>query len=87
MRPVVGHRYTLDMGSWGMQACVVTAAQPERLLSYTFAPGTQDTAITWRLAPEGGGTRLSLEHKGFHLNTPLGQAAFNGGGAAGRPCR
>jgi len=80
VRPMVGHHFTLDMGNWGMQVCEVTAAEPERLLSYTFAPGALDTAITWRLAPENGGTQLSLEHKGFHLDTPLGQAAFNGMG-------
>ncbi len=38
VRPVVGHRFTLDMGPWGQQACEVLAVEPERLLRYSFAP-------------------------------------------------
>ena len=38
VKPVVGHRFTLDMGSWGQQPCEVLAVEPERLLSYSFAP-------------------------------------------------
>jgi uncharacterized protein YndB with AHSA1/START domain len=48
------------------------------MLSYSFAPGTLDTTITWRLAAEGDGTRLSLEHRGFGLDSPLGKTAFHG---------
>jgi uncharacterized protein YndB with AHSA1/START domain len=80
VRPVPGHNFKLDMGKWGLQPCVVIAALPERLFSYTFAPGTVDTTIAWRLQPEGSGTQLLMEHQGFHLDTPLGRAAFNGMG-------
>lgn len=80
VKPVVGHRFTLDMGQWGQQPCEVLAAEPERLLSYTFAPGTLDTVITWRLEPEGEGTRLSFEQRGFDLDSPLGRAAYEGMG-------
>lgn len=48
------------------------------MLAYSFAPGTLNTTITWRLKPEGKGTRLFLEHKGFDLDSPLGKAAFGG---------
>jgi uncharacterized protein YndB with AHSA1/START domain len=81
IRPVVGHRFTLDMGKWGHQPCEVLAVEPERLLSYSFAPGTLNTTLTWRLQPEGVGTRLSLEHSGFDLDSPLGKTAFEGMGA------
>ena len=37
VKPVVGHRFTLDMGQWGQQPCEVIAVEPERLLSYSFA--------------------------------------------------
>jgi hypothetical protein len=37
-----------------------------------------DTTITWRLEPQGEGTNLSLEHKGFDLDSPMGKAAFQG---------
>ncbi|WP_341677074.1 SRPBCC domain-containing protein [Niveibacterium sp. SC-1] len=80
VRPVVGHRFMLDMGQWGKQPCEVLAVEPERLLSYSFAPGTLNTTITWRLQAEGEGTRLSLEHRGFDLASPMGKAAFEGMG-------
>ncbi|MFD0277451.1 SRPBCC domain-containing protein [Kitasatospora sp. NPDC127111] len=80
VRPVVGHRFTLDMGPWGQQACEVLAVEPERLLRYSFAPGSLDTTITWQLLPEGTGTRLLLEHAGFDLDSPLGKAALDGMG-------
>lgn len=80
VRAVVGHRFTLDMGPWGQQSCEVIAVEHERLLSYSFAPGTLDTTITWRLEPEQSGTRLYLEHSGFDLDSPLGKTAFEGMG-------
>lgn len=80
VRPVVGHRFTLDMGPWGAQPCEVTAVEPERLLVYTFAEGSLDTTISWRLEPEGAGTRLFLEHAGFDVESPLGRAALAGMG-------
>ena len=76
----VGHRFTLDMGQWGQQPCKLLAVEPERLLRYSFAPGTLDTVITWRLDPENSGTRLHLEHSGFDLDSPLAKQAFEGMG-------
>lgn len=78
VRPIVGHRFTLDMGSFGQQPCEVLAVEHERLLRYRFATGTLDTIITWQLAPEGTGTRLSLTHEGFDLDSPLGRKALEG---------
>lgn len=80
VRPVVGHRFTLDMGKWGQQPCEVIEVVPERLISYSFAEGSLDTTITWRLEPEGKGTRLFLEHAGFDLDTPMGKQAYEGMG-------
>jgi uncharacterized protein YndB with AHSA1/START domain len=65
IKPVVGHRFTLDMGPWGIQWCEVLQVEPEKLLSYSFAEGELDTTISWRLEPEGDGTRLFLVHSGF----------------------
>lgn len=81
VRPIVGHRFELDMGSWGKQPCKVLTVEPERLLSYLFAAGSLDTTITWRLMPEAAGTRLSLRHEGFNLDTPMGRQALQGMGA------
>ncbi|MEW1909673.1 SRPBCC domain-containing protein [Kitasatospora sp. NPDC085895] len=80
VRPVVGHRFSLDMGPWGSQPCEVTAVEEERLLRYTFAEGSLDTTVTWRLVPEGRGTRLFLEHAGFDLDSPMGRTALDGMG-------
>ncbi|WP_030263174.1 SRPBCC family protein [Streptomyces sp. NRRL B-24484] len=80
VRPVVGHRFGLDMGPWGSQPCEVTAVEEERLLRYTFAEGSLDTTVTWRLVPEGHGTRLFLEHAGFDLDSPMGRTALDGMG-------
>ena len=78
VRPVVGHRFELDMGKWGKQPCEVIEVHAERLLKYRFAIGTVDTIITWRLVPEGTGTRLELTHEGFSLDSPMGRQAFEG---------
>jgi uncharacterized protein YndB with AHSA1/START domain len=78
VRPIVGHRFTLDMGGFGQQPCEVLAVEPERLLQYRFATGTLDTTLTWKLSPEGAGTRLTLIHEGFDLDSPMGQQAFHG---------
>lgn len=80
VRPVVGHRFTMDMGAWGQQPCEVLAVQPMRLFSYAFAPDTLHTAITWRLDAEGVGTRLTLEHAGFDLDDAAALRAYEGMG-------
>jgi uncharacterized protein YndB with AHSA1/START domain len=80
VRPIVGHRFALDMGAWGVQPCEVTAVDPERLLEYHFAEGVLDTTITWRLEPEDEGTRLYLVHAGFDLDSLQGRLAYSGMG-------
>jgi len=78
IRAEVGHQFELDMGPWGKQPCEVLAVEPERLFRYRFAQPTLDTIITWELAPEAGGTRLTLTHEGFDLDSPVGRRAFEG---------
>jgi uncharacterized protein YndB with AHSA1/START domain len=78
VKPVVGHRFELDMGQWGQQPCEVLAVDHERLLQYRFAASTLDTIITWKLTAEGGGTRLTLTQEGFDLDSPMGRRAFEG---------
>ena len=80
VKPVVGHRFELDMGTWGKQPCEVIEVQPERLLKYRFATTSLDTIITWTLVPEGSGTRLTLTHEGFDLDSPMGRQALEGMG-------
>lgn len=80
VRAQQGHRFVLDMGPWGLQRCEVITVDAEQVFAFTFAIGTLDTIITWRLVPEaqGNGTQLSLEHTGFNVDTPQGKAAWEG---------
>ena len=78
VRAEVGHTFSLDMGPWGRQSCRVLEVQEGRLLRYSFGEGVLDSTVTWRLAPEGSGTRLFLTHDGFDLDSPVGRQAYDG---------
>ncbi|MCB9545323.1 MAG: SRPBCC domain-containing protein [Myxococcales bacterium] len=80
VRPVPGHRFELDMGAFGAQACEVLAVEPERLFSIRFAVGQLDSTLTWRLTPAEDGTRLGLVHGGFNLEQESGRRALAGMG-------
>ncbi len=71
---VVGHQFTLDMPGYGRQPCKVLEVDPPRRFVYTF---TADWTLTWRLVPEGIGTRVLLEHSGFDLNDKRMSDAFD----------
>lgn len=79
--PVVGHEFTLDMGPWGKVPCTVLEVEPEERLVYRF---TEDWTLTWRLVPEGDGTRLFLDHAGFDLENPQHRFAFENMGPGWR---
>lgn len=78
IRPVVGHRFTLDMGAFGQQSCRVLSVRPNKEFSYSFGEGMLDTTITWTLEGEAGGTVLTLTHAGFDLASPMGGQAYQG---------
>lgn len=75
--PEVGHRFFLDTGPWGITECEVLEVAPQRLLRYSWRNGPLDTEVTWRLVPEGRGTRLFVEHAGFDPEDPPQTQAFN----------
>lgn len=77
-RPEVGARFTFDTGQWGKTQCEVLELQPEALLRIAWRNGVLDTTVTWRLVPEGAGTRLHLEHAGFDLDNPMQRFAYEG---------
>jgi hypothetical protein len=52
----------------------------ERMLRISWGGGGLDTTVTWRLEPEGHGTRLFLEHAGFDLDDPNQWSAIRGMG-------
>jgi uncharacterized protein YndB with AHSA1/START domain len=78
VRPVVGHRFELDMGKWGKQPCEVTEVIPERRLRYQFSTGGLNTTLTWELTAVEGGTLLQLTHEGFDVESPMGRQALEG---------
>jgi uncharacterized protein YndB with AHSA1/START domain len=79
--PVVGHEFLLDMGDWGNVACTVLEVEPEQRFVFTFG---DDWTLTWRLVPEGSGTRLLLTHDGFDLDVGGHRFAFDAMGPGWR---
>ena len=86
IEPRVGHRFQFRTkpapGFDGIVHCEVLEADPPRRLAYSWAGGpTRDrpTRVEWTLTPIDGGTRVLLEHSGFHgvsgffLRTMLGR--------------
>ncbi|MGH8967102.1 MAG: SRPBCC family protein, partial [Actinomycetes bacterium] len=82
--PVVGHRFAFatrpipNIGFDGTITCRVLDLDAERLLRISWGGGTHDTTVTWRLVPEGRGTRLFIRHAGFDLDDPVHAFAFRG---------
>ncbi|GAA0551314.1 SRPBCC family protein [Actinomadura livida] len=89
-KPVVGHRFTFaskpipNVDFDGTVDCRVLAIEEERLLRISWGGGGLDTTVTWRLVPEGRGTRLFIEHAGFDLDDPVNAFAFRGMGSGWR---
>ncbi|MDP4504324.1 SRPBCC family protein [Nonomuraea turcica] len=76
----VGHRFTFrtqpkkQVGFDGIVHCEVLELEPEKLLKISWSDGKQaDWTVTWRLEPEGKGTRLFLDHEGFDPGDELQQ--------------
>jgi uncharacterized protein YndB with AHSA1/START domain len=76
-QPHVGHKFTLDAGEHGQTRCEVLALEPEQLIRISWQNDTLDTVVTWRLAPEGTGTRLMLEHTGFDSSDAAQNSALD----------
>ncbi|TDC85894.1 SRPBCC domain-containing protein [Actinomadura sp. 7K507] len=89
-KAVTGHRFTFatkpipNAGFDGTIACQVLDIDEERLLRISWGGGGLDTTVTWRLVPEGHGTRLFIEHAGFDLDDPANEFAFRGMGSGWR---
>lgn len=75
--PEIGHRFAFATGRWGTTGREVLDMQPERLLRFSWRNGPLDTEVTWRLEPEGNGTRLFLQHCGFDLDHPMPRFAYD----------
>lgn len=80
--PVIGHRFTFTtmpvprQGFDGIVHCQVLQLRAPELLSISWRTSDLDTTVTWRLVPEGRGTRLLLSHDGFDDRNPHPQATM-----------
>lgn len=92
-KPVVGHRFTFQarpipaLNFAGVIECEVLAVEPEHLLRISWVDRSGsglDSTVTWRLVPEGRGTRMLLEHSGFDLGNPFQQVAHRSMGSGWR---
>jgi uncharacterized protein YndB with AHSA1/START domain len=81
-QPVVGHRFTFRTtpvpghGFDGVVHCEVLQVSFQELLVYRWRASPLDTTVTWRLVPEGAGTRLFLEHSGFDPDDEIQRRTF-----------
>jgi len=62
--------------------CEVLECDPPHRLVFSWSVGgpVTDTRVTFRLEPEGTGTRLYFEHAGFDMSHPHASQAFKGAG-------
>ena len=78
--PLAGHRFRFDARPrFGFIDGEVLEVEPPHLLRCRWTIESVDTLVTFRLEPEGAGTRLTLEHVGLsgprHLEFDPGWAA------------
>jgi uncharacterized protein YndB with AHSA1/START domain len=75
-RPEIGHRFRMQgipvpaVNFSGIVLAEVLEVVPgERLkISWTDEQGSVDWTVTWTLAPNGDGTRLTMVHDGFDMS-------------------
>jgi uncharacterized protein YndB with AHSA1/START domain len=90
-RPAVGHQFTFrtepvpEYGFDGIVHCQVLDLDPPWLLRFSWRGGPLDTVVSWRLVPEGAGTRLLITHDGFDDSDPAQRMTMGimGGGWRG----
>ena len=73
-QPVMDHRFNLR-GDWGAVDCRVTAVEPNKTLSYTWAAHGLESVVTWTLTRTSAGTHLRMEQSGFRADQ---QRAYQG---------
>ncbi len=85
--PRLGHRFTFRvppnpaMNFEGLTVhCEVLECEPPTRLVFSWSAGgpVVDTRVSFRLEPDGTGTRLFFEHAGFDLSHPFGNQALKG---------
>jgi uncharacterized protein YndB with AHSA1/START domain len=84
--PFVGHHFTFrvpanpKVGFDGMVVrCEVLECEPPNQLAFSWsAGGLGDTRVSFRLEPDGDGTRVFFEHSGFDLSQGWSDQAVQG---------
>jgi len=90
--PRVGHRFTFrvppnpKVGFEGLTVrCEVLECEPpgekshgRLVFSWSAGGPVENTRVSFRLEPDGAGTRVLFEHSGFDLAQPYGEQAFKG---------
>lgn len=84
--PRVGHHFTFQVPpnpkakfDGLVVSCEVLECEPPSRLAFSWsAAGLVNTRVSFRLGPDGDGTRLFFEHSGFDLSQPWGNQAFRG---------
>jgi uncharacterized protein YndB with AHSA1/START domain len=85
--PRVGHHFTFQVppnpkvGFEGLVVrCEVLECEPPNRLAFSWTAGgpVVDTRVSFRLEPDGDGTRIFFEHSGFDVSQPLGEQALRG---------
>jgi uncharacterized protein YndB with AHSA1/START domain len=90
--PRVGHRFTFrvpgnpKMNFEGLTVrCEVLECEPpsenargQLVFSWSAGGPVENTRVSFRLEPDGDGTRILFEHSGFDVSQPFGQQAFKG---------
>jgi len=85
--PRVGHRFTFQvpgnpkMNFDGLTVrCEVLECQPPSRLEFSWSAGgpVENTRVSFKLEPDGSGTRVLFEHSGFDLTQPFGEQALKG---------
>jgi uncharacterized protein YndB with AHSA1/START domain len=61
-----------------VQCEVLECEPPSRLVFSWSAGGLDGTRVSFRLEPDGEGTRVLLEHSGFDVSQPWVEQAFRG---------
>jgi len=80
--PRVGHHFTFRMpanpkfGFDGIVRCEVLECEPPSRLAYSWSGGPG--VVSYRLEPDGDGTRVFFEHSGFDVSQPWGKQALRG---------
>lgn len=86
-QPRVGHRFTFHVPGNpkanfdGLAVrCEVLECDPPSWLVFSWSAGgpVENTRVSFRLEPDGDGTRVLFEHSGFDVSQPFGEQAFKG---------